>query len=122
MATSPLSRRKRSPSERQFKTILRANQANRPAYNAQLVTAVVAQEDLVLTFDRPVLLRGTLTGITTDVAEDEVSSARTGTNEITVTFAGSVGAATVVNFPPYTGNIRTRDGGFAVSPQFPVGA
>jgi len=122
MARSTLSRGKRNPSERQFRSTLRPNQRNRPAHNAQLVTAEVALAVLTLTFDRPVFLRG-LTGITTDVGgADEISAVNLNATTIEVTYDASIAAATVINFPPYTGNIRTADGGYAVIRTFPVGA
>lgn len=122
MARSGLSRAKRNPSERQFRSTLRPNSRNRPSHNAQLLSAEVATVFLTLTFDRPVFLRG-LTGITTDVVgADEIAASNVSPNVITVTYDASIAAATEITFPSYTGNIRTADGGFAAVPTFPVGA
>jgi hypothetical protein len=77
---------------------------------------------LELTFDRPAFVQG-LTGITVNVAAiHEVSAANTSANVILITYSGSIAAATEMTFPPYTGNIRSADGGYAVIPTFPVGA
>lgn len=122
MARSTLSRSKRNPSERQFRSTLRPNQRNRQAHNAQLVTAEVAMAVLTLTFDRPVFVRG-LSGIGVDVAlVTELSAVNTAANIVEITYSGSIAAATEITFPSYTGNLRTADGGFAVIATFPVGA
>lgn len=122
MARSALSRTKRNPPERQMRSTLRPNSRNRAAHNAQLIDAAAAMAVLTLTFDRPVFVRG-LTGITTDVgAVHEVTAVSTSPTTVDITYSGSIAAATAVNFPPYLGNIRTADGGFAAIPTFPVGA
>lgn len=117
-----LSRTKRNPSQRQFRSTLQPNSENRPAYNAQIVTAAVDTNDLTLTFDRPVMVRG-LTGIQTDVGAVELTATRGATPyEVVIGYDASVAAATDVILPNYVGNVRSRDGGYAVSPTFPVGA
>jgi hypothetical protein len=122
MARTSLSRAKRNPGERQFRSTLRPNQRNRPAHNAQLQTAEVDTAVLTLTFDRPVFVRG-LTGITVDVVSaDELSAVNTAPNVVEVTYDTSIAAATELTFPPYTANLRTADGGFAVIPTFPISA
>lgn len=120
MARSSLSSTKRNPSERGKKSTLRPNSRNRPAHNAQLVSAAVAMAVLTLTFDRPVFVRGA-TGITTNVpGADEISAVNTAPNVVEITYDASVAAAVSITFPSYTGNLRTADGGFAVIPTFPI--
>jgi len=120
MPRTALSRTKRSPSERQRRTTLTPQSRLRPAYNAQLVSAVAAMSTLTLVFDRAVFVRG-LTGITVDVpGADEVGAVNTAPDTVVVTYDASVAAATTVTFPPYLGNLRTADGGFAAISTFPL--
>src|SRR5262245_28504472 len=114
MPRTALSRTKRSPSERQRRTTLTPQSRLRPAYNAQLVSAVAAMSTLTLVFDRAVFVRG-LTGITVDVG-----AVNTAPDTVVVTYDASVAAATTVTFPPYLGNLRTADGGFAAISTFPL--
>lgn len=120
MSRTALSRLKRSISERQRRTTLTPQSRNRPAYNAQLLTAVAAMSTLTLTFDRPVFVQG-LTGITVDVAAvTELGALNTSPTVVVVTYSGSIAAATTLTFPPYVANLRTRDGGYAAIATFPV--
>lgn len=112
----------RPRSERAHITTLRPNQRDFQAYNARITNAEVDNEVLTLTFDRAVLLRSGVrpTGIQTDVGEPEVSAAQPSRTQIAITYADTVAAATEVLLPNATNRIRTSDGGYIVSPTFPV--
>lgn len=121
MSRTALSRLKRSISERQRRSTLTPQSRRRPAYNAQLTAAEVSTTFLTLTFDRAVYVRG-LTGITVDVVSaDEIAAVNIAPNQVRITYDVSVAAATTVTFPPFIGNLRTADGGFAAVNTFPVG-
>lgn len=117
---SSLSRSKRFRTARSKRRLQVLPSAPSQGGNSVLAGAEVAAEVLTLTFEKPVILTGSLTGILTDVAEAEVSASQIGPTQIEVTYAGSVAAATVVVLPDRINAIRTATGGFAVSPTFPV--
>lgn len=105
----------RPRAERLQQNTLKPNSRRTPALDAVPLTASVDSAELTIVFDRPVILRSMpeLTGITTDVAVDEVSSVQTADDTVVITFDGSIAAATEINWPnPLPNKIRTRDGGW----------
>ena len=83
-------------------------------------SASVAATVLTLTFDQPVVLRGT-PPYTTDVAgATAVSAESPSPNVVEITFSATIAAATEVNIPVLNTAIRNKVGGFVADTTFPI--
>ena len=88
--------------------------------SVRIVSAVAATTTLTVTFDQPVVLKGT-PAWTTDVAGATALSATSPSlNTVVITFSASIAAATVANIPVADPAIRNKVGGFVADTTFPV--
>lgn len=86
----------------------------------RIVSAVAATATLTVTFDQPVVLKGTPQW-TTDVPGATVVSATNPTlNTVVITFSASIAAATEAIIPVADPAIRNKVGGFVADTTFPV--
>lgn len=75
---------------------------------------------LTVTFDQPIVLKGT-PGYTTDVAGAvAVSATSPSINVVEVTFDATIATATQVNIPYLDSAVRSKDGGYVADSSFPV--
>jgi hypothetical protein len=88
--------------------------------SVRIVSAVAATTDLTVTFDQPVVLRGT-PAWTTDVAgATALSAASPSPNVVVITFSATIATATEVIIPVADPAIRNKVGGFVADTRFPV--
>ena len=87
----------------------------------RILSAVKSATLLTLTFDQPVVLKGT-PAYTTDVAgPTAISAEATAIDTVEITFSATIAAATEVNIPsPVEPAIRSKDGGYVADSTFPV--
>ncbi len=87
----------------------------------RITSASVNTTVLTLTFDQPVVLRGT-PAYTTDVAGAvAVSAASSAIGTVEITFDADIAAATMVTIPsPVEPGVRSKDGGYVADSTFPV--
>lgn len=100
----------------------RSMSVNRPQPTTpiSMTSAVAAGSVITITFDQPVILRGT-PRYTTDVGgADAISAVLTSPTTLAVTFDAAVAAATVINIPYEEPNVRNSSGGFVSHTTFPV--
>jgi hypothetical protein len=94
-----------------------------PTTPINMTNAVAAGAVITITFDQPVILRGT-PRYTTDVAgpptPDAISAVLTSPTTLELTFDAPVAAATVINIPYEEPGIRNSSGGFVSHNTFPV--
>lgn len=98
-------------------------QAVSPVSDAQLVSAVIAGSDLVVTFDQPVILNGfpaswVTVGLVPSISP--ISAVLTSETVVTLTFASALLGATAILTTPYDPAIRTKSGGYGNSGSFPA--
>ena len=91
-----------------------------PTY-VRIVSAEVNTTVLTLTFDQPVVLKGT-PQYTTDVAGATPVSATSPTiDSVAITYSASIAAATTVTIPsPVEPAVRSKDGGYVADSTFLV--
>ena len=86
----------------------------------RIVSATAAASVITVTFDQPVVLRGT-PKYTTDLPGITALSATSPTPAVVaVTFSAPVAAATELNIPFVDPAVRSKDGGFVADTTFPV--
>jgi hypothetical protein len=92
----------------------------RVATPVRIVSATAALSVLTVTFDQPVILKGT-PAFTTDVAgATPVSATLTSPTTLSVTFSAQITAATELRIPFQSPAIRNAVGGFIADSTFPV--
>lgn len=112
---------------RQYRFRKRIGQINKqavaPVSDAQIVSAVISVNDLIVTFDQPIILKGfPASWITVGLAPNlnPISAALTACDECTLTFSGPLAGATAILATPYDPAIRSNTGGYGNSGSFPV--
>ena len=86
----------------------------------RILSAVAATTTLTLTFNQPIVLRGT-PAYTTDVpGATALSATSPSINTVVITFSATIAAATEVNIPVADPAIRNKVGGFVADTTFPV--
>jgi hypothetical protein len=88
----------------------------------RITAAVASAAVLTVTFDQPVILRGT-PAWTTDlpgVTPVEGSAVMTSLNTMELTFSASIATATAINIPVIDPAIRSVTGGFVADTTFPL--
>ena len=87
--------------------------------SVRVVSAVAATTNLTMTFDQPIVLRGT-PAYTTDVpGATPVSATSPSINTVVITFSATIAAATEVIIPVADPAIRNKVGGFVADTSFP---
>ena len=86
----------------------------------RIVSAVAATTNLTVTFDQPVVLRGTPAWTTDIVGPTAMSATSPSPNVVVITFSASIAAATEVTIPVADPAIRSKVGGFVADTTFPV--
>ena len=86
----------------------------------RVVSAVAATTTLTMTYDQPVVLRGTPAYTTDVVGAEAVSAVSPSPNVVVITFSASIAAATEVIIPVADPAIRNKVGGFVADTTFPV--
>ena len=87
---------------------------------ARVVSAVKSAAVVTITFDTPIVLRGT-PAYTTDLAGVTALSATSPSlNVVQITFSATVATATTLNIPVADPAIRTKVGGFVADTMFPL--
>lgn len=118
--SSGLSRNKRFNAARLKRRLSVLPSAPSGGGDASIVSATPTGSVMTIVFDRPVVLGDGPTGISTNLAVEEVSAAQTSSTTVEVTYGGSVAAATSITLPNPLNNIRTPTGGFVHSLSFQV--
>ena len=85
----------------------------------RVVSAVAATTTLTLTFDQPVVLKGTPAYTTDVVGAEALSATSPSINTVVITFSASIAAASAVNIPGGDPAIRNKVGGFVADTTFP---
>lgn len=90
--------------------------------SVRVVSAAVNGTVVTMTYDQPIVLKGT-PDYTTDVAGATAVSATSPTlNAVEITFDADVSAATEVNIPVADPSVRNKVGGFVADTTFPIGS
>jgi hypothetical protein len=88
----------------------------------RVASAAVDGSVVTMTFDQPIVLKGT-PDYSTDVAgAAAVSATSTTLNSVDITFDADVSTATVVNIPVADPSVRNKVGGFVADTTFPIGS
>ena len=85
----------------------------------RIVSASAATTVLTVTFDQPVVLKGTPAYEVDVVGATPVSAALTNPTTLAVTFSASIAAATKMTVPFQNPSIRSADGGYVADSSFP---
>jgi len=94
--------------------------ANRPQPTAgiRILSAVKGTDDVTITFDQSVSLKGTPNYTLDGVAVLPTSATMTSPTTLVVTFGGPVGLATDINIPYEEPSVRNAGGGFVADSTF----
>src|SRR5690349_20365059 len=87
----------------------------------RIVSATKSGSVLTLTFDQPVVLKGTPKYTTTVAGATAISATSPSPAVVQITISSAITAATAVNIPsPVERAVRSKDGGFVANSTFPV--
>lgn len=87
----------------------------------RIVSAVKNAAVLTITFDQPVVLKGTPQYTTSVAGATAVSAESPSPAVVQITFSATIAAATSVTIPsPVEPAIRSKDGGYVANSTFPV--
>jgi hypothetical protein len=91
-----------------------------PTTPIQVSAVTAVGSTLTVTFDQPIMLKGTPKYATDIAAATPVSATKTGPTTIAILFSASIAAANECTIPYEEPNVRNASGGFVCTSTFPV--